>query len=74
MTPQEANEVLDVLRKSDDQAQVRLVKGMESHLDFSDRQIAQIAALKNLETTDDTAELLNALSAVNAAGEEENPT
>lgn len=69
MTPDDANAVLDFLKRSSEQHAVSLRRAMESQLDQGDRAISQIAQLRILNETSQTpVEVIQALQGV-AAGE-----
>lgn len=52
MTPEQTKSILDVLRQADEQTSARRVADLESHLDASDRVIAQVGQLKLLNEGD----------------------
>lgn len=52
MTPEQTKSILDVLRQADEQTSARRIADLESHLDASDRVIAQVGQLKLLNEGD----------------------
>lgn len=68
MTLDDANAVLDYLKRSSEQHAVSLRRAMESQLDQGDRAIAQIAQLKIMNEHGSPVDIIAALQGV-AAGE-----
>lgn len=73
MTYEEAQQALDLIKQADAHASQQRIEGLESILDASDRQVAQIAALKSINMDDAVTGVIAALVA-DAAGEETDPT
>ncbi len=61
MTPEQAQQFLDVLKRSEDDRSTRRIADMEAHLDASDRVIAQTAQLKLLNEGDGLSPIALAL-------------
>lgn len=68
MTPQDAMNVLDFLKRSTEDRLGALRQVTEQHSDYADRVIAQAAQLKILNEHGSPVEILQALRGVAASG------
>lgn len=73
MTFEEAQQVLDLIERLDQHAETRRIEGLEAHFDASDRQVAQLAQLKNLNMNDLTTGLIAELVASVGGAATEDP-
>lgn len=71
MKPEDVEKVLDLIKRIDRHATSQRIEGMEAQFDASDRQVAQLAQLKNLNMSDLTTGLIAELV---ATGAETDPT